>query len=235
MVEPATERADTEAQRGAVPVVGVLLVVAIVVILSAAITAVVLDITEGASDPAPTAAFSPEIDNDTGKITITHVGGETIGADTLRFEGALLGENQPFDGETVEAGDSVTLLTGLGDEISLVYEDPDTEYSYTLDRFDVSDVLALEPNATRDILGTGNDTFYNYDCNGTGYQSAATDLNGNSVDGYTRSTKGELIHWDGKQVGDDISRGFEPLVIILDIDAANQNVTFGRPIERFCD
>lgn len=217
--------------RGVAPVVSVVLVVAVAVILSAIVATLALDITEQTNNPAPNAVFDAQIDNDTGTVTITHISGERIDPASLLVDGAVINEGQAFEGDAVQAGDSAEVRVGLGDEISLVWDDAESEATALFDTYDVSDVIAFEDNFTVSISGTRS-----FRCNGTLYGFKVRGISGDSVSGITRTSSGggRYYTWDGREVGDRVFEGYDPFVIIAEIDNKNNEVTFARPIKRVC-
>lgn len=130
-------------ERAVSPVVGVALLIAIAVILAAVIGAVVLGLgTSGAE--APQASLNGQFSNNTAadgmdNITISHEGGDPLPADqTVVVE--------PDDTETplntrLEAGQSREVELGdeyhTGDEISVVWKDPNSESRTVLETFRV--------------------------------------------------------------------------------------------------
>ncbi|GGN86731.1 type IV pilin [Haloarcula pellucida] len=120
------------------PVIGVILMVAITVILAAVIATFVLGLGDQVSNTAPQASFSFDYTADdgtnTGELTITHDGGDTITAGNLKVstagtsftpDGSSTGTSATWDqftngGNTnsdVTAGSTVTAAeeTGSGD------------------------------------------------------------------------------------------------------------------------
>jgi len=110
------------------PVIGVILMVAVTVVLSAAIGAFVLDIGNAVTEQTPTAAIEFEVDTDGGpdSVTLRHNGGDELETNTLRVtvDGTIAWEagstESGFTSSTNEWDDGVT----SGDE--LVIEE-DTE------------------------------------------------------------------------------------------------------------
>lgn len=225
--------------RGVAPVISVILLVAIAVILGAVIATVALGLGEDTSDTGPSVAFSESINNDTGTITITHASGDVIEAGNLRLEGAILGEKEPFEGETVKAGDSTTLFAGAGEEISIVWESNETTRSFLLETYDVSDVFAGE----KFTLNTSTSDPFVFDCTVGIYDRIEIELTSirSSQNQYITDTATGNIRkydtsggsatgrqWPDKEVGDSVTdgtSGADP-VVIDEIDTANDEVTF---------
>ncbi|GAA0463637.1 type IV pilin N-terminal domain-containing protein [Halococcus dombrowskii] len=116
-------------KRGVSPVIGVVLMVAVVVILAAVIGAFVLGL-GGNQDTTPQASFS----YDSASGNVVYEGGDQITASNLK---AVSGDTEkPFssgkDGSTVSAGDSVKIDASAGDTVRVVYTDPDGGDSTTL-------------------------------------------------------------------------------------------------------
>jgi len=129
------------------PVIGILLVVAIVVVLSAVIAAFALDVGTTDKDVAPTTDFEFDYDG-TNTLTVRVSGGETVPAEQISFAGESDGfqlDGSDLDGanwtdspeygggEELGAGDSVT-FEGGGDafEIEVVWTAEDGDTSTTL-------------------------------------------------------------------------------------------------------
>ncbi|MFC7019035.1 MULTISPECIES: type IV pilin N-terminal domain-containing protein [Haloarcula] len=115
------------------PVIGVVLMVAITVILAAVIGSFVLGL--GSSTSAtPQASF--EFDYDSGDVTVTHDGGDTIPEDDLTVKGSSSDTipKSVADGTSVSAG--VELVSGQavtsGETIRVVYNNPNNDKSATL-------------------------------------------------------------------------------------------------------
>ena len=110
------------------PVIGVILMVAVTVVLSAAIGAFVLDIGNAVTEKQPNAVIEFEVDTDgpTDSVTLRHNGGDELETDALRVtvDGTIAWEagstESGFTSSTNEWDDGVT----SGDE--LVIEE-DTE------------------------------------------------------------------------------------------------------------
>ena len=114
--------------RGVSPVIGVVLMIAVVVILAAVVGAFATGVFGGQTD-APQAAFSYENE------TVTMDSGENIPADQLTVEG-----DGSFDTGTVTAGDSASPATdadGDGD-IEVTWNSSDGGNSAVLGRFDAN-------------------------------------------------------------------------------------------------
>lgn len=125
--------------RGASPVIGVILMVAVTVILVAVIGTFVLDI-GGDQTTVPNAKFSFDY-NSSGNLTIAHEGGKTIDEKnslklTIEYTNATgtVTERWPVP---VTSGDTFTLnsVPKEGTEVRVIWEGPDG---------DSSDVLASD-------------------------------------------------------------------------------------------
>ncbi|NHN42337.1 type IV pilin [Halorubellus sp. JP-L1] len=118
------------------PVIGVVLMVAVTVILSAAVGAFVLDIGSAVTEQQPTAVIEFEFDESASPSTVTlrHNGGDELETSTLRvaIDGAVAWEDgsavstSPYGEKSSEWGDDVT----SGDE--LVLEDSTISESSTV-------------------------------------------------------------------------------------------------------
>lgn len=136
------------------PVIGVILMVAITVILAAVIASFVLGLGDQAQQATPQASFSFEYDEsvggtDTGQLTVTHDGGDTIAAKSLYIRGSNLDESGTdntgnwaddlsYSNTDVSAGNSLTLGTASNDYVPdnydarVIYEPPEGDQSATL-------------------------------------------------------------------------------------------------------
>jgi flagellin-like protein len=135
------------------PVIGVILMVAITVILAAVIASFVLGLGDQAQQTTPQASFSWNYDesgSDTGVITLTHDGGDSIEAQELYVRGSGLNDNSEASGDHLDStgtwsdsgaySDSSEVTAGLtldieADDdysISVVYEPVEGDTSATL-------------------------------------------------------------------------------------------------------
>ena len=150
---------SNEEERAVSPVIGVILMVAITVILAAVIGTFVLGLGDQVQTTAPNAQFSFDYDsaaND--NLTVTHNGGDGIEASELYLSGDVETAGGAGDlswaetgsvSSTVRAGQSVRVgdessdstvdydwgtsdNTGSGAEVSVVWQDADSDQSSTL-------------------------------------------------------------------------------------------------------
>lgn len=117
----------SEEEQAVSPVIGVILMVAITVILSAVIATFVLGLGEQIGNPAPSASFDYDYDSANGNVTITHQNGQQLDGDKVSITVEGDGDVQNDDGfgsGDVTAGDSAK-VTGAsdGDVIRVVWED----------------------------------------------------------------------------------------------------------------
>jgi flagellin-like protein len=134
------------------PVIGVILMVAITVILAAVIASFVLGLGDQ-NNPAPTADFQFEWENDTatattGDLTISHSNGDAITAQNLYIRGEFGSSASPPSGslpgswdtltsasasDEIGAGQSMEITTVENDyTVNVVWEDPDSDSTSTL-------------------------------------------------------------------------------------------------------
>ncbi|WP_251328312.1 type IV pilin [Haloplanus pelagicus] len=116
--------------RAVSPVIGVILMVAITVILAAVIGTFVLGLGDQVSESAPQASFS--FDFDSGNVTLTHEGGETLESGNINVSGddtATGGPNgvsatTPFS-DPIDAG-STAEYSGVdgGETIRVIWTNP---------------------------------------------------------------------------------------------------------------
>ena len=127
--------------RAVSPVIGVVLMVAVVVILAAVIGAFVLGL-GGSQNEAPQASFS--YDSETGIVTMS--GGDSIPSDQLAVEGPATFTGSG-DGGTVVAGDASGAASDAnGDgQIDVIWTNPDGGSSSVLTSFNVGGGAAGTP------------------------------------------------------------------------------------------
>lgn len=123
------------------PVIGVILMVAITVILSAVIATFVLGLGDQVSNTAPQASFTFDYDASNSDLTVTHDGGDSIAGSELFIRGAqdtgawttygTVGSNSQ-----VRAGNSATVSVNSDDTVRVVYEAAEGDNSATLGRWD---------------------------------------------------------------------------------------------------
>jgi len=120
------------------PVIGVILMVAITVILAAVIASFVLGLGDQ-SDPAPTADFNFDFNDDsTNTLLVTHGDGDELDANQVFVRGSNFGAsaqtwNSLTGDATVAAGDSHEFSGTARDyQINIVWEDPDSDTTSTL-------------------------------------------------------------------------------------------------------
>jgi flagellin-like protein len=119
--------------RGATPVIGIILLVALAVILSSVTLVFALGVSEDVDEPMPSAGFEVEIGN--GTITLIHTSGDDLDGDKLSVSNA----RNVWIPETVGAGDRIVIEPDLDSEtVSLNYRDEDS--SATLQTVNVENV-----------------------------------------------------------------------------------------------
>ena len=130
----------TEDERAVSPVVGVALLIAIAVILAAVIGAVVLGLGTGGVD-TPQAQLQLDHDGDTANVT--HNGGEPLNADEIVV--AINGTADFELEDDLTAGGAVEIMKDEsepatieeGDEVVILWQDPNSDSESVLERFDV--------------------------------------------------------------------------------------------------
>jgi len=145
--------------RAVSPVIGVILMVAITVILAAVIGTFVLGLGDQLQATTPQASFGFDTAESKTLVTITHESGDTIEGTSLSVKtttaefndtdgSGSLGTSETWSNlgeDTVSAGTSVTIgyQTGgggsdfAGQTIRVVYDNPDSDSSSTLGKFEV--------------------------------------------------------------------------------------------------
>lgn len=140
-------------ERGVPPVIGVILMVAVVTLLAAVVGSYVFGIGVFNVEPVPQAQFSFEynesatsttgcsdggIDAGNGELTIRHNGGDSIDVDTLSIRGAepsaqsFAGCSDVSSGEQVKNRDEAYVEASSDDVVRLVWAASEEENSQTL-------------------------------------------------------------------------------------------------------
>lgn len=124
-------------ERAVSPVVGVALLIAIAVILAAVIGAVVLGLGSGGVD-TPQAQLEADFDTTNDDVTLHHNGGDPLSADDVKVVNRDTGA-EAFLGSELTAGKSVTVGLGVSDgqEVAVVWEDPNSDSETVLETFTV--------------------------------------------------------------------------------------------------
>jgi len=151
--------------RAVSPVIGVILMVAITVILAAVIGTFVLGLGDQLQSTTPTASFGFDTAESKTLVTITHESGDSIEGTSLSVKTSSAEFNATGDGtgsfavgtsatwaemgeDTVSAGTSVTIgwesggggdSDFAGETVRVVYDNPDSDSSSTLGKFEVPD------------------------------------------------------------------------------------------------
>jgi len=138
--------------RAVSPVIGVILMVAITVILAAVIGTFVLGLGDQVQSTTPQASFGFETENDKQNVVITHESGDSItitdltisATDTITNSSETTVPWADVDSssadDSVSAGDSANIghSSGWGGEtIRVVYNNPESDSSSTLGKFEV--------------------------------------------------------------------------------------------------
>jgi len=123
------------------PVIGVILMVAVVVILAAVTASFALSFADGGGSSAPQVSLDSDYNEDDNVVTLTVEGGDTFDAENVEFEGdlstssdAAVGEggddwtvsSEFNDGDSVSAGDSIEIgVSGPDYTVELVWQGDD--------------------------------------------------------------------------------------------------------------
>ena len=141
------------------PVIGVILMVAITVILAAVIASFVLGLGDSQTENPPQAAWSFDYEagapagsinsdlqdsgGDTGVLTITHDGGDTVESSRLTIVdddgGSDVDASAVFSATDISSGDSAEVEIDSTDTVRLVYTDDSGEASSTIGQFEGPD------------------------------------------------------------------------------------------------
>ena len=124
-------------ERAVSPVVGVALLIAIAVILAAVIGAVVLGLGSGGVD-TPQAQLEADFDTTNNIVTLDHNGGDPLSADNVKVVNRDTG-SETFLSSELTAGQSqdVNLAVANGEEVAVVWEDPNSDSETVLETFTV--------------------------------------------------------------------------------------------------
>jgi len=145
-------------ERAVSPVIGVILMVAITVILSAIIGTFVLGLSDQVQPTSPQASFTFDWDGDAspsntelyqggsddsgvngGELIVTHNVGDTTDGARLSLVDDDGGTAEPWPAGDVSAGDSATVAAGSDDVVRVVWTSEDGEESATLASWDGPD------------------------------------------------------------------------------------------------
>lgn len=158
----AGTRPDSEEDRAVTPVIGNILLVAVVVILGTVLTVIALGYVDSLQAPAPEATFEGEF-SDAGTLTLTHTNGETIPAQDIRLRVSdATGERTVGTWKTiaggpsdVSSGDAIEVSGFNGDEtVYVVWNPPGGDRSQVLTTFETRSIPASLSPATV-TAGTG--------------------------------------------------------------------------------
>lgn len=146
MTDPAgkaPQRRSDGPDRAQSNVIGAILLIVVTIILVSFVAVYVFDVGGQLQGDTPQASFT--FDSDDGTVTATHDGGESLPAQnvdvvvtytngtTLRSNGSTV-----FGVETIRTGDSAQVASDIsdGDEVRIVYIDPDSDQGTTLARYE---------------------------------------------------------------------------------------------------
>jgi len=123
------------------PVIGVILMVAVVVILAAVTASFALSFADGGGSSAPQVSLDSDYNEDDNVVTLTVEGGDTFDAENVEFEGDLAPQTDASvdeggddwtassdfnDGDSVSAGDSIEVgVSGPDYTVELVWQGDD--------------------------------------------------------------------------------------------------------------
>ena len=129
-------QSNSSKNRAVSSVIGVILMVAITVILSAVIATFVLGLGESVSSSAPQATFDFEHDKTVGEVTITHAGGATLERSAVTIQG-YSGSLTDWGSTEISAGTTATVGVSPGDEIRITWQNDAGTESATLQTYEV--------------------------------------------------------------------------------------------------
>jgi hypothetical protein len=163
-------------KRSSTPVIGIILLIAVVVVLGSIISVFALSLVEKTSEPAPTAAFDYDYNPETERVTVTMVEGKKIAGDQLRFRGAARGQ-RPFgsitdwSGKKIGSGASTSVSVNPGGTLRISWQNDDGTDTSEINKYKVPDTTELVPATNANI------TTFNVD-NAAGQYSASPTKNG---------------------------------------------------------
>lgn len=109
--EPSTDRRPN-ADRGVSPIVGIVLILAITLLLVAVAGSGFTSFGERASDTAPKASLSVDVNTASDTVTLEHDGGDSLSTDTTRvvitIDGSESEWSETGSGDVLTAGDTAT-------------------------------------------------------------------------------------------------------------------------------
>jgi flagellin-like protein len=138
----------TDDESAVSPVIGVILMVAITVILSAVIASFVLGLGDSASNTAPQASFTFEYDQSPSStpsksigsggnaLTITHDGGDSIEDNRLTITDGSNTVDWGSSGSDVTAGESINVEIDNDDTVRIIFTGESGDSTATLGQFE---------------------------------------------------------------------------------------------------
>lgn len=134
-------------ERSTSPVIGVVLMVAVVVITSATVGTYTTDIADRIDGPAPIGAFSFS-EATCGGIEVTYTAGQSIEGDRLYFGGAAEEYTTPgsipgWNTTSVGGGDSVSVSATPGEELTLHWQADGGDSTTVISQYDVPSDVAV--------------------------------------------------------------------------------------------
>jgi FlaG/FlaF family flagellin (archaellin) len=129
-------------------VISVILMTGVVVILGAVVSVFALGMAEDVDRTSPSVGFEFQV-LDNGDIEVTHVNGDQINGDQLRFAGAALekttfGSISEWSGGDVSAGDSATVNVEASETLMVIWQSPESEETATIGEHEVPHAAAPE-------------------------------------------------------------------------------------------
>lgn len=142
-------------ERALTPVVGVVILVAVVVGIAALAGTLVFGLADS-GDRVPVANFEIE-DAAGGDVRIVHTGGDGIDGENLRLRGVATTDTDAFSGETVTTG-SDAIISPVDDDIEVVYESEDArDTSAILKTLSVPSGVAFSSMGAVELLSNRNE------------------------------------------------------------------------------
>ena len=118
--------------RGTSEVIGVVLLVAVTVVLSAVMATFVLGFEDEIRGPPPHVVLDSEYNSANNTLIVNHKGGEAVDSENLIVENRDKNLRKSFDSGKFVSGDSVEIVADKGDEIAVFWEADDESMSIIL-------------------------------------------------------------------------------------------------------
>jgi hypothetical protein len=138
--------------RGTVPLVGVILMVAVTIIVGAVFGVFMLGLGENVDEAGPTATFEYTYSDKNNRVKVEMTNGDSLDGNLLRFGGAatektVFGGIPEWAGQEVTAGDSATVGVESDETLMIIWQGNSSEDTAILSKYEVP----KDPAATASI------------------------------------------------------------------------------------